>query len=1536
MGGLSKLGTLFSFLFPVFASVDEDESPSVTLSSGTTPVPPVGPPLSTTVSHVYIQPCSPQRATLTLVPIISSLSIFSSIVAYLGFLRFPLIFAFFLTCFAFLKRETARLTFRVYTFFLGTPTDSVSWTATRGEIGLGNSIFKLDYDTPSVNGTQSDFEYNFSNTINMPYALPTATLMAPSHSVPSTTSTCTLEPAHTHTISSTATALVSPYGLRVGHVHSPLSLTITRSGPASVPPRTPFTPPIPSSPPLSSSSTFNAQNAASKGYLYPPPPAPPLVKSHSDSSAPTSSSSTGILQIRSESHAQSQSQVQAHAVPIRRAVSASSASSSRTPSASARAALSAAMRYANAAGRGLPHIPRRRGSSVISDPDSIGPSSPPSAEPDASTATKTQGFTSQGNGAIRVPARGRTRSRFVLGDEESGSGNSDEDADGKTKTKGGHGGGDMNVEERAVRKRPVSADRTRALGMTPSVPAASATLISASIVADHVNSVSVDDSSASRGDEIQNGNSDAPAVFAEHECSDSDPESECATPTPSSVARERQKWEQTIGDEDKDLLVKGSTNSSIPGIAPRARRVRGRGGRRRSGGVFGEECDDQEIHTRTAAVRNQTSTVAFPSSATLTPLIAVKSATPQATPFSSPRQNDSATTALSSKRKNAGALHIDLGSVEATPGDVEEGEWHEGGVDSERHASRAQHNPPYPSENGALDTTAILDPDDETSAPAMRTLSESTSLINIPLIRKKSGEVLKPSLKSRSPSAAAGSRHRPSHSLPDIAGLALLSPSVSAPATPRSAAKMVHFDAKLEHVRLFLAEQKPVAVSRDGSPTPDDTTSGGENDSGSDMQISSMSISAFLARPRPRRLVPDGGASDEEAAVRRVLMMRVLNMPIRSLTEVGFGAGGVDVLLEGLYLADDSASVQGTVRVKNIAFEKNIAVRFTFDGWQTTSEVLARWAESCPSPAVGMMPSADQGPAQMSFCGSAVDGAKVEASPPSYDRFIFSIRLADILLRIDEKTLVLAVRYRVAGREIWDNNGGQNYRAVFERRTQTALTFAGSAVVAPGSDAGRETQDEAKRGPRTGFDSGSSLGQDGRSGSGSDGAKPNGAGIGTILHNALDNVITERNAMSAKNGDTDPSPSTRKPADPLASRYNIGESLKKSAAWRPQLEHAFTFAGHELNHDGTLKRGALPGREKKRTSSFSMASSGSYSNARSFESHPVSFNAQELTRGSPRDNSFTDGTDVDRFASARFNLAALRHEVDGVPFAVRGARGSPEDLPIMTEIGSNGQPHGRNHQRSYFDMRSPTRSVASFGGNARMTPPRSPGSSYRSLSDSDADGAMSPSQRIGTSSIGSPTRHHSFPPLGPVTASASNSIADTGLSLSINTLQSRRNAPLGVGLGIMQDAVDSEASTPSITSASSPCSPPDFSMLSPVAQAGPAFTESTSMDSSKYSILLNTLCFYTGHDAGMLDASPDLRRSQTVSSVQEILSSPSQSSMESFSYVKGPIQVHTVVSPRATTPTMPASPDELGSGARTPTSTSFLKSGYFVSTHVHG
>jgi len=236
---------------------------------------------------------------------------------------------------------------------------------------------------------------------------------------------------------------------------------------------------------------------------------------------------------------------------------------------------------------------------------------------------------------------------------------------------------------------------------------------------------------------------------------------------------------------------------------------------------------------------------------------------------------------------------------------------------------------------------------------------------SLPLLRKKSGEPIKSSLKARRTPARG--------SLTVITDPIGLSSSKSAPATP--AHKGVRFHSQLEHVKLFLAEQKPLAVSRDGSPT--DT-------SGTDTEFPS-----FIYAP------------DDDFKERPLVMHRIDVPAAPPLAE-----DLREVAVENIDLV--GTTIEGLVRVRNIAYEKWIAVRFTLDKWQTTSEVTARYKESLPNGTI--------------------------------DHFTFSIKLADVLSRAEEKTLYLAVRYSAAGREIWDNNSGRNYqvRVVREKALKTS------------------------------------------------------------------------------------------------------------------------------------------------------------------------------------------------------------------------------------------------------------------------------------------------------------------------------------------------------------------------------------------------------------------------------------------------------------------------------------------------------------------
>ena len=104
------------------------------------------------------------------------------------------------------------------------------------------------------------------------------------------------------------------------------------------------------------------------------------------------------------------------------------------------------------------------------------------------------------------------------------------------------------------------------------------------------------------------------------------------------------------------------------------------------------------------------------------------------------------------------------------------------------------------------------------------------------------------------------------------------------------------------------------------------------------------------------------------------------------------------VSLENVILKD--YNLIGTVRVKNISFEKAVRVRCTFDGWETHTDISASYVPN--NPVVGQSSTA-----------SRYDTFKFEMSvPPTMD---FS------------KKIQFCVCYEVNNAQFWDNNCGANY-----------------------------------------------------------------------------------------------------------------------------------------------------------------------------------------------------------------------------------------------------------------------------------------------------------------------------------------------------------------------------------------------------------------------------------------------------------------------------------------------------------------------------
>jgi hypothetical protein len=155
--------------------------------------------------------------------------------------------------------------------------------------------------------------------------------------------------------------------------------------------------------------------------------------------------------------------------------------------------------------------------------------------------------------------------------------------------------------------------------------------------------------------------------------------------------------------------------------------------------------------------------------------------------------------------------------------------------------------------------------------------------IKPPLLRKKSGELVKPAL--RPPS-----RRRPS----------------SMPGTP-TYSKAVHFNEEIEQVRHFLQIDRPIAVSAGSSPVE---------------TYDSESEYPFDSSPK----APEWD-------------IKLTNFP----TSDTYERQTAPVRVERIFLTSDHQTLVGNIAVANMSFHKFVVARFTLDYWKTTSEVVAEF-----------------------------------------------------------------------------------------------------------------------------------------------------------------------------------------------------------------------------------------------------------------------------------------------------------------------------------------------------------------------------------------------------------------------------------------------------------------------------------------------------------------------------------------------------------------------------------------------------------------
>ncbi|CAH2294450.1 phosphatase 1 regulatory subunit 3E [Pelobates cultripes] len=108
----------------------------------------------------------------------------------------------------------------------------------------------------------------------------------------------------------------------------------------------------------------------------------------------------------------------------------------------------------------------------------------------------------------------------------------------------------------------------------------------------------------------------------------------------------------------------------------------------------------------------------------------------------------------------------------------------------------------------------------------------------------------------------------------------------------------------------------------------------------------------------------------------------------------------------------ESCFLWGSVRVLDLAYEKQVTVRYSLDGWQSYRDTHALYAS------------------RLCHGGSG---------HPGTDLFTFRLPLPP-RDHTHSSSLQFAIRYQVGEEEFWDNNGGKNYRLIPPEADPPAVT----------------------------------------------------------------------------------------------------------------------------------------------------------------------------------------------------------------------------------------------------------------------------------------------------------------------------------------------------------------------------------------------------------------------------------------------------------------------------------------------------------------
>jgi hypothetical protein len=206
------------------------------------------------------------------------------------------------------------------------------------------------------------------------------------------------------------------------------------------------------------------------------------------------------------------------------------------------------------------------------------------------------------------------------------------------------------------------------------------------------------------------------------------------------------------------------------------------------------------------------------------------------------------------------------------------------------------------------------------------------------------------------------------------------------PQTDSQASKTVRFSKTLEEVRIFSQDEAIISTPSNTTPLQDAASSTQPN---------------HFQPPRSRNQDP----------VRTFSYTELRGCKQRE------EPGQTAVCLENVYYHTISQQIVGFVAVQNIAYEKWVTVRFTIDDWKLSKDIPSSYVPSS------------------------------QAAHRNYDLFRFEISPGEAQLLPNTTTPIrmqFCICYVVAGKECWDNNGGENYTLNIELKPTSQMAGSNS------------------------------------------------------------------------------------------------------------------------------------------------------------------------------------------------------------------------------------------------------------------------------------------------------------------------------------------------------------------------------------------------------------------------------------------------------------------------------------------------------------